>query len=127
MPKNCRVCFVFLSITCITACSRGAKHNKLEPVPDILPGILPGYLPLEVVPNSLTLLPPLPGKDSSALALDNDVNLHSLALRGTTRWDLAAEDAKLKFPEAAGTFSCAINAPITGQQTPQLQAAAPGG
>jgi len=44
----------------------------------------------------------------------------SLALHGTPRWKLAAEDANLMFPKAAGTFSCALDAPITEEKTPHL-------
>jgi acid phosphatase (class A) len=36
------------------------------------------------------------------------------------RWTLATDDANLNFPQAAGTFSCALNAPITEQDTPHL-------
>ena len=49
-----------------------------------------------------------------------DVSRSSFTLRGTPRWKLAAQDANLMFPEAAGTFSCALNAPITEQNTPHL-------
>jgi acid phosphatase (class A) len=87
---------------------------------EIRPGILQGYLPSELLPNSLALIPPPPAEDSTSLALDKDVSLHSLALHGTDRWDLAAKDADLMFPQAAGTFSCALNAPITEQETPHL-------
>ncbi|WP_259745271.1 phosphatase PAP2 family protein [Pseudomonas protegens] len=44
----------------------------------------------------------------------------SQALRGSKRWELAISDANLKFPAAAETFSCALNAPISEQQTPAL-------
>jgi acid phosphatase (class A) len=115
-----RILAVLLSIALMNGCASVEKHSKLEPVPEVLPGVLQGYLPLEVTPNSLALIPPPPGKGSAALALDKDANAHSLALRGTARWDLAVEDANLMFPQTAGTFSCAINAPITEQQTPQL-------
>jgi acid phosphatase (class A) len=43
-----------------------------------------------------------------------------IALRGTPRWKLAAEDADLMFPQAAGTFPCSLSAPITEQDTPHL-------
>ncbi len=89
-------------------------------VPEISPGILKGYLPIESLPNSLALLPPPPAAGSTALALDLDVSRNSLALSGSPRWDLAADDANLMFPLAAGTFSCALNAPITEQDTPHL-------
>ena len=43
-----------------------------------------------------------------------------LKLQGTARWDLAITDANLKFPEAAGTFTCSLGAPITETETPYL-------
>ena len=60
---------------------------------EIRPGILQGYLPVEMLPNSLALIPPPPVEDSTSLALDKDLNLHSLALHGTARWNLAAKGA----------------------------------
>lgn len=44
----------------------------------------------------------------------------SLPLRGTPRWQQATLDADLIFPAAAGTFSCALNVPITEAGTPYL-------
>jgi acid phosphatase (class A) len=112
---------VFLALTCIVlmaGCASFEKESNLEPVPEIKPGI--GYLPTEALPNSLALLPPPPAEGSTSLALDEDVSRNSLTLRGTPRWDLATEDANQKFPRAAGAFSCALNAPITEQDTPHL-------
>ena len=95
---------------------------KAQPaaVPEIHPGFLQGYLPSDALPNSLALLPTPPAAGSAALALDEDFSRKSLKLRGTPRWALAAEDADLMFPHAAGTFSCALNAPVTEQDTPHL-------
>ena len=90
------------------------------PVPEIRPGILAGYLPIKELPNSLALLPPPPAPGSAALALDEEFSRQALGLRDTPRWTLAADDANLSFPRAAGTFSCALNAPITEQATPHL-------
>lgn len=101
-------------------CSSLATQTKPAEVPEILPGILAGYLQPEVLPNSLALIPPPPDAGSAALALDEEVSRKSLALRGTPRWELASEDANLMFPEAAGTFSCALDAPITEEDTPHL-------
>lgn len=81
---------------------------------------LPGYLTSDTVPNSEILLPPPPSAGSTALALDQDINRNSLTLRDSPRWALAAEDADLTFPGAAGAFSCALNAPVTEQETPHL-------
>ncbi|MBW1812064.1 MAG: phosphatase PAP2 family protein, partial [Deltaproteobacteria bacterium] len=88
--------------------------------PEIHPGILAGYLQPEALPNSLALIPSPPSEGSAALALDEEVSRKSLALRGTPRWELAIEDANLMFPQAAGTFSCALGVPITEQDTPHL-------
>lgn len=79
-----------------------------------------GYLPAESIPNSLALLPPPPAEGSPALALDQDYSKKSFALRDTPAWVLAALDADLSFPNAAGTYSCALNAPVTQQDTPHL-------
>ena len=66
------------------------------------------------------LIPPPPAQGSAAYALDEEVSQKALALRDTPRWDLAAKDADLSFPEAAGTFSCALGVPITEKDTPHL-------
>jgi acid phosphatase (class A) len=41
-------------------------------------------------------------------------------LRDTARWALAISDADLSFPHAAGTFSCALGAPVSEAATPRL-------
>ncbi|MBW2411550.1 MAG: phosphatase PAP2 family protein [Deltaproteobacteria bacterium] len=78
------------------------------------------YLPIDVLPKSSELLPPPPEKNSAAMALDKEMNKDIQKLRGTARWEMAIMDANLKFPEAAQTFSCALNAPITEKDTPHL-------
>lgn len=113
----------FLALACIMSvvgCASLNNQSTPEPVPEIRPGILQGYLPTKLLPNSLELIPPPPAEGSTSLALDEDVSKSSVALRGTPRWDLAAEDANIMFPQAAGTFSCALNAPITEEDTPHL-------
>jgi acid phosphatase (class A) len=89
-------------------------------VPEIRPGILAGYLPAAAIPDSVALLPPPPAEGSAALALDQEISQTDLALQGTPLWKLAALDADLSFPSAAGAFSCALNAPVTVQDTPRL-------
>ncbi|MBU2643740.1 phosphatase PAP2 family protein [bacterium] len=89
-------------------------------VPELLPGLLPGYLDMKTLPDSLALIPPAPELDSAEFALDQGTSQSYLKLRGTARWDLAKKDANLHFPEAAGTFSCALNAPVTETETPYL-------
>ena len=97
-----------------------ARKSTLEPVAEIRHGILKGYLPMESLPDSLSLIPAAPIEGSATLKRDEAVSRNNLELRGTPRWDLATEDNNLMFPEAAGTFSCALNAPVSEQETPQL-------
>ena len=93
-----------------------ANTIKSSPVPDRLSG----YLTADTAPNSEILLPPPPAADTTALVLDQDISRNSLALRNSPRWALAAEDANLNFPAAAGVFACALDAPISEQETPHL-------
>jgi acid phosphatase (class A) len=79
-----------------------------------------GYLPSSALQDSVALLPLPPAEGSAALALDKETSLQSLALHGTARWALATEDADTSFPKAAGTFSCALDAPIDAKETPHL-------
>jgi acid phosphatase (class A) len=111
----------------IEGCAGGARsregtegQSRPATVPEIAPSTPEGYLASNAVPNSLALLPPPPILGSAAFAWDEDVSRKSLALRGTLRGTLATEDADLTFPNAAGTFSCALNVPITEEDTPHL-------
>jgi acid phosphatase (class A) len=113
--------FDFLALATAFACVAGCAAVADEaPIPEIRPGVLAGYLPKEAVPASAVLLPPPPQVGSAAAALDQAVARGNLALRDTDRWRLAAMDANLRFPEAAGAFSCALGAPVTEQDTPRL-------
>ena len=102
----------------------GCVNLKKQIIPstveEIRPGILAGYLQEESLPDSLELIPPPPSGGSAALTLDEEISHKSLVLQGTPRWDIATEDANLMFPQAAGTFSCVLGAPITEQDTPHL-------
>ena len=114
---------ILLVLACIgfaVGCHRVETQDEPAEVAEIRPGILAGYLQPEAFPNSLALLPPPPSEGSAALALDEEVSRRCLALRGTPRWELAIEDANLMFPQAAGTFSCALGIPITEKGTPHL-------
>lgn len=112
---------VVLALTLITAgCANLQTQSIPTDVPEIRPGMLEGYLASGTHPDSLALLPPPPAEDSAALALDEAVSQAALTLQGSPRWALAIEDANLEFPQAAGTFSCTLNVPITEQETPHL-------
>jgi acid phosphatase (class A) len=83
-------------------------------------GALPGYLANSDYPDSLKLLPPPPAPGSVAFAMDEDVARRTFAVRDTARFAQALSDYTMSFPHAAGTFSCALNAPVTEQDTPRL-------
>ncbi len=109
-----------LALVAVAIAAPFESRGQSAAVPEIRPGILAGYLRPNVLPNSLALTPAPPAPGSGALALDEDVSKRSLRAHGTPRWMLATEDANLMFPRAAGTFSCALNAPITERDTPRL-------
>jgi acid phosphatase (class A) len=126
-PSRChslrrRPFFAVVTLLFVAANIRLLDTASAQPavVPEIRPGILKGYLSSEALPDSLSLLPAPPAPDTAALALDQQISRKDLNLRGTPRWALATEDADLRFPQAAGTFSCALGAPITEQDTPHL-------
>jgi len=106
----------------LAACAANLPGQSAK-VPELRPGVPAGYLSPEARPDSLTLLPPPPTADSAAFALDKDsakLAQTQWAKSGSTRWKQAQLDADLSFPAAAGTFSCALNAPISETQTPRL-------
>jgi len=110
------ILIVLASISITTGCATFEKHNKPLGGADRLPG----YLSSNAVPDSEALLPPPPASGSTALDLDHDISRNSLTLQKSQRWNLASDDADLRFPKVAGTYSCALNAPITEQDTPRL-------
>lgn len=124
ITENSSILFALIIVLgCVsltTGCASSGKLSKPAAVPEVHPGYLAGYLPREALPNSLALLPPPPAGGSPALAYDEEISRKALTQRGTPRWTLANEDANTMFPQAAGTFSCALNAPITEQDTPHL-------
>lgn len=114
------VVFIMVCIAMLVSCAASENASTPAGVRELRPGILQGYLSPKTLPDSFALLPPPPEAGSAAMVFDEQVSQNSLALRGTSRWALAAVDAELMFPQAAGTFSCAIAAPITEKDTPRL-------
>jgi acid phosphatase (class A) len=113
--------FLALLALLVTAgCTTLENPGKPGPVMEIRPGYLLGYLFPGSLPDGHAFIPPPPAEGSVAFALDREISSRSLALRGTPRWQLAATDAELAFPAAAETFSCALDAPITMEATPNL-------
>jgi acid phosphatase (class A) len=113
-----RVLIVLACAALAAACSSAVPHPGSAVVPETWPGYLAGYLSKDAVPDSLSLIPAPPTPGSAALAADEEANRKALSLRGTPRFALAAEDANLLFPRAAGTFSCSLSAPVTEEDTP---------
>ena len=66
------------------------------------------------------MLPPPPEPGSAAQAFDEEMGREALDQRNTPRWMLAIEDADLRFPKAAETFSCALDASVTEEDPPHL-------
>ena len=83
-------------------------------------GYLNGYLDRKELPDSLALVPPPPAAGSARHSADVQQHQQTLALRNTPRWEYAFKDVNLKFPEAAGVFSCALDMPISQEATPHL-------
>ena len=111
-----------LAVTLCTALVCGcATQSPTQPaaVPELKPGRLIGYLPISERINSSAILP-APPVGAAATATDEAVSRAALRLRDTARWKLAARDANVNFPEAAGVYSCAIGAPISAKDTPYL-------
>jgi len=79
-----------------------------------------GYLTGPNRPSSVALVPSPPAEGSGALTRDQEVSRRYLGMYGSPRWDMAIKDAVLTFPGAGETFSCALNLPITEQETPRL-------
>lgn len=102
----------------LAGCAAGGTN--LSAVPELRPGVPAGYLAAEARPDSLKLLPTPPAQGSAALAMDEDAARQAGTLRGSPRWQLASDDAVLKFPQAATAFSCALGVPVSEKDTPYL-------
>jgi len=121
MGANWRsVPLVLGSIVLAAGCTSTPKTEIPASVPELYPGILTGYLQKNALPDSLALLPPQPAADSKAFAADEEAYRATRKLRDTHRWMLASEDADLRFPQAADSFSCALDMPIRQDSTPHL-------
>ena len=108
----------------LTACQTAppTPPTSVEAVGEFRPGsgYVRGYLDPKLLPNSLVILPKPPTEDSPQKAADVAVYKSTRAMRGTPRWDLATRDVNLKFPQAADTFVCSLDLPISAEKTPHL-------
>jgi len=119
IPQNQPLRRWLLGLTCamLSGCAGVGNLSADSTSPTHKPG---RYLDTQMLPDSKNLLPPHPAPGSAAMAQDEEISQRSLSLRDTPRWALARADADVSFPHAAGTFSCALNAPITEADTPRL-------
>ena len=104
---------------CLTLLGARASADDAPP-PPAMPGAALGYLKHEDLPDSVALLAPPPALSSGAEALDQRVARETLGIQGGDRFKLAASDADLTFPHAAGAFACVLGAAITAEDTPTL-------
>ena len=102
----------------LAGCATQGREQP-APVPELKPGRLIGYLPIKERIDSKAILPPPPSTPAE-IATDEAISRAALSLKGSERWKLATRDANVNFPEAAGVFSCALDAPITQKDTPYL-------
>lgn len=112
--------FLLILLFVTSGCAGFGGPGQPASVPEVQPGILAPYLPMASIPDSMVLLPPPPVPGQAAAALDEEVSRKNEALSGSPRWNLAALDAEISFPQAAGSFSCTLGLPITKQDTPYL-------
>jgi acid phosphatase (class A) len=112
-----------LLLVCLLS-TAGCSTFSLKLPPDASSGKhmekIEGYLTPDDLPNSTTLLAAPPAIDSAAFAADEETYRMTRALNGSPRWNLAVKDANLTFPEAVEAFSCALDAPITEKETPNV-------
>jgi len=104
----------------LSACAGPQPPTAPADIGELRPGMLKGYLDRKAVPDSLALLAPPPAAGSAPLAADEAVYRATRPLLATPRGVLAASDARLDFPAAAGTFACAAGLDITPEATPHL-------
>lgn len=106
----------------LSACASAPRPSiKANEVGEVRPGtgLLKGYLAADEAPDSLALVPPPPAADSPAYAADVATTRRLTAL-GDARTRQARQDAVLKFPAAADTFSCALGVRVSEATTPNL-------
>ncbi|MBB3835910.1 acid phosphatase (class A) [Xanthomonas arboricola] len=119
-PSHRTLAGVVAAALLIGSGSMANARQPTAPADSVLATDVRGYLDKGQLPDSLRLVPPPPQDGSAALANDEAVAKAMLALRGTPRWDLAAQDAVLGFPAAASNFSCALGVQIDPASTPHL-------
>ncbi|MBB5865384.1 phosphatase PAP2 family protein [Xanthomonas sp. 3058] len=121
IARHCQQTLASVAVVALlTGSGLASARQPAKPADSVLATDAHGYLEKQQLPDSLQLVPPPPQDGSTALANDEAIAKAMLALRGTPRWDLAARDAVLSFPDAASHFSCALGVQIDQTSTPHL-------
>ncbi|MCF6207081.1 MAG: hypothetical protein L3J47_09355, partial [Sulfurovum sp.] len=79
-----------------------------------------GYIKLQALPDSVRIVPPVPMPKSPRQILDDAISQKALKLNTTPRFQLAAHDATMHFPEAPNSFACAMGKLVSKEKTPRL-------
>lgn len=117
--NNNKIAYCLLATTCCLTTPTFANDADLA---ELLKKtqVFEGYLDKTELPNSKTLVPIPPSKNSAAFQQDLAINKQALALQNTARWKQAAIDSNLLFPKAADIYACAANVDISQKTTPTL-------
>lgn len=115
-----RLAAVAAAAAVLCACSTPLPTTVDSDLKALRPGFVPGYLTPSDLVNSLLLLPGPPALGTAAQAADDAAYAASRQGIHSERWQQAAWDAELRFPQAASAFSCALGVPITPEGTPHL-------
>lgn len=83
-------------------------------------GLPEGYLPPTALPESIRLIPPPPTPGSPREQYDRASISRFAANQSTAQLQQAIDDADIRFPKIAGSFSCALGIEISETGTPAL-------
>jgi acid phosphatase (class A) len=117
---NARTGALIVIAVLATGCATVTPTTSPDELSQGRPGYVIGYLKPTELPDSQALVPPPPAAGSAAFAADEYTYRSTRRLRDTPRWRLATKDANLEFPQAAETFSCALDMSISDKETPHL-------
>ncbi|MER2266272.1 acid phosphatase [Methylobacterium oxalidis] len=78
------------------------------------------YLAEGMMPDTVAILPPPPASHSAAEAADKAAFNATRALKGTTRWELAASDVAEGAPAILDNFACVLGTRLDQARVPAL-------
>ena len=125
--SQCKITLITVLIALVafvlsTGCTNPEKQSTKSLIPEMERLGSRGFLSMDALPDSVALLPPPPAEGSIAYELDKEINRKSFSLRGSPRWDMAADHLNELIPDSIDAFYCSLNAQITEDETPYLYA-----